>query len=204
MSCPTAAALSCQAQQQSNQVATPLSNCMLYLLVVAAAADRHQLLLLAVCWCLVCRPAPAELQHLQLRLHGVISNQLQLLLRRCCLTMTTKLLEYSGLIVNYGCLALAVFGGWWAGAAEQGPGGVAARVSLASFYLLTLVYSYTQVRAGCVWLWAGMVDVCIKCRGGAEGRSGSGCGYGPGQQRQEGSSMAGGAVWKPPPVLRHA
>jgi hypothetical protein len=60
--------------------------------------------------------------------------------------MTTKLLEYSGLIVNYGCLALAVFGGWWAGAAEQGAGGLAARVSLASFYLLTLVYSYTQVR----------------------------------------------------------
>ena len=53
-------------------------------------------------------------------------------------------LEYSGAMLNYGCLAAAVFGGAWADAGGS-PGGLAGRVSVASFYLLMLVYSFTQV-----------------------------------------------------------
>ena len=64
--------------------------------------------------------------------------------RHFLLALSTKGLEYGGALLNYACLAAAVFGGAWADAGAS-PGGLAGRVSLASFYLLMLVYSFTQV-----------------------------------------------------------
>jgi hypothetical protein len=90
------------------------------------------------------RSAPVEHSHLELSLSKVLTSQGRLLMRRAALTAATKLLEYGGLVVNFGCLAAAVFGGAWE--ADRGtPGGMAAKVSVASFYLLTLIYSFTQV-----------------------------------------------------------
>ena len=60
------------------------------------------------------------------------------------LTATSRLLEYGGLVVNFGCLAVAVFSGAWSGAG-QSAGDIASKVSVASFYLLTLIYNFTQV-----------------------------------------------------------
>eukprot|EP00775_Hariotina_reticulata_P011726 gene11726-11870_t len=60
---------------------------------------------------------------------------------------STKCLEYGGLVVNFVCLAAAVFGGTWQQDEQGSPGsagGMAARVSMASFYLLTLINSFTQ------------------------------------------------------------
>lgn len=86
-----------------------------------------------------------EQRHLERSLSHVLACQGRLLLRRAALTAATKLLEYGGLVVNFGCLAAAVFGGGWE-ADRASPGGLAAKVSVASFYLLTLIYSFTQVR----------------------------------------------------------
>jgi hypothetical protein len=86
-----------------------------------------------------------EQQQLELSLSKVLACQGKLLLRRAALTAATKLLEYGGLVVNFGCLAYAVFSGAWE-ADRATPGGMAAKVSVASFYLLTLIYSFTQVR----------------------------------------------------------
>jgi hypothetical protein len=85
-----------------------------------------------------------EHSHLQLSLSKVLACQGKLLLHRAALTAATKLLEYGGLVVNFGCLAVAVFGGAWE-ADRATAGGMAAKVSVASFYLLTLIYSFTQV-----------------------------------------------------------
>lgn len=92
-----------------------------------------------------CRAAHLERRELDGRLASVLACQGRLVLRRAALSVATKLLEYGGLIVNFGCVAAAVFGGAWAGAAGSA-GGLAARVSVASFYLLTLINSLTQVR----------------------------------------------------------
>jgi hypothetical protein len=92
-----------------------------------------------------CRSALVEQQQLELSLSKVLACQGKLLLRRTALTAATKLLEYGGLVVNFGCLAYAVFSGAWE-ADRATPGGMAAKVSVASFYLLTLIYSFTQVR----------------------------------------------------------
>jgi hypothetical protein len=57
-------------------------------------------------------------------------------------------------MLNYACLALAVFGGAWGPAGGGGSaGGRAGQISMASFYLLMLIYSFTQVgaRAGLAW-----------------------------------------------------
>lgn len=87
---------------------------------------------------------PLEHQHLTQQLALVLACQGRLLLRRAVLTSVTKVLEYGGLIVNFGCLAAAVFSGVW-DSERADPGGIAAKVSVASFYLLTLIYSFTQV-----------------------------------------------------------
>ena len=67
-----------------------------------------------------------------------------LMLRRAVVTATSRLLDYGGLVVNFGCLAAAVFGGAWSGPG-QSAGDLASKVSIASFYLLTLVYNFSQV-----------------------------------------------------------
>jgi hypothetical protein len=82
----------------------------------------------------------------------VLACQGRLLLRRAVLTASSRLLEYGGLLVNFGCLAAAVFSGAWA-AEGQSAGDLASRVSMASFYLLTLIYNFTQVRACVVGVW---------------------------------------------------
>jgi hypothetical protein len=92
----------------------------------------------------LCRGQQAELQHLQQQLDVALRNQGKLVLRRTALAAVTKFLDYVGCLVNYACIALAVFAGQWASAADT-PGGIAAKVSVSSFYLLTLVYSFTQV-----------------------------------------------------------
>lgn len=70
------------------------------------------------------------------------------MLRRAVLTATSRLLEYGGLVVNFGCLAAAVFSGAWSGPG-QSAGDIASKVSIASFYLLTLIYNFSQVRQVC-------------------------------------------------------
>jgi hypothetical protein len=66
------------------------------------------------------------------------------MLRHAVLTATSRLLDYGGLVVNFGCLAAAVFGGAWSGPG-QSAGDIASKVSIASFYLLTLIYNFSQV-----------------------------------------------------------
>jgi hypothetical protein len=78
----------------------------------------------------------------------LLVNQGHLVFRRLLLAAVTKCLEYTGALVNFGCLAVAVFGGAWKDVADKTPGGMAAQVSLGSFYLLTLIYSFTQVSEG--------------------------------------------------------
>lgn len=88
-----------------------------------------------------------EQQQLELQLSQVLVCQGRLVLRRALLTGATKLLEYGGLVVNFACLSVAVFSGAWQ-ADRATAGGIAAKVSMASFYLLTLIYSFTQASAG--------------------------------------------------------
>lgn len=93
------------------------------------------------------RSTPTEQHHLALQFSTVLACQGRLLLRRAILTTATKLLEYGGLIVNFGCLAAVVFSGAW-DSERSTAGGIAGKVSVASFYLLTLIYSFTQVTSG--------------------------------------------------------
>lgn len=103
-----------------------------------------------------------EQQHLEGQLSRVLICQGRLMLRHAVLTATSRLLEYGGLVVNFGCLAAAVFSGAWSGAG-QSAGDIASKVSVASFYLLTLIYNFSQARLlvclwvrvwGCAWRWA--------------------------------------------------
>jgi ABC-type uncharacterized transport system fused permease/ATPase subunit len=105
--------------------------------------------------------APAELAALDARLAAVLSAEGRLIPARWALAAATRLIDYAGALLNYACVAAAVFG--FAGAAfaasgggdgagggdapspSSSPGDVAQRVSVASFYLLTLIYSFTQV-----------------------------------------------------------
>lgn len=87
-----------------------------------------------------------EQQFLEGQLSGVLVCQGRLMLRRAVLAATSRLLEYGGLVVNFGCLATAVFSGAWSGQG-QSAGDIASKVSVASFYLLTLIYNFTQVCA---------------------------------------------------------
>lgn len=97
--------------------------------------------------------APAELAALDARLAAVLSAEGRLIPARWALAAATRLIDYAGALLNYACVAAAVFG--FAGAAFSGggdgggddassssssssPGDVAQRVSVASFYLLTL------------------------------------------------------------------
>jgi hypothetical protein len=104
------------------------------------------------------RSAAEEQQQLEQQLCPVLTWQGRLVLRSAALKASTKLLEYGGLVVNFVCLAAAVFGGTWqqGGGSSDSAGGMAARVSMASFYLLTLINSFTQV---CLAIGA-LVDVC--------------------------------------------
>lgn len=89
------------------------------------------------------RAGGAELSQLDSKLAAALDNQRRLVLRHFVLSLVTKALEYGGAMLNYACLALAVFGGAWDG--DGSPGGRAGRISVASFYLLMLIYSFTQV-----------------------------------------------------------
>ena len=95
-----------------------------------------------------CSPAPAESAAMSSTISSLLVNQGQLVFKRLLLAALTKTLEYTGALVNFGCLAVAVFGGAWKDVADKTPGGMAAQVSLGSFYLLTLIYSFTQVWMG--------------------------------------------------------
>jgi hypothetical protein len=90
------------------------------------------------------RSEPLEQVHLETQLSRVLICQGRLMLRRAVVTATSRLLDYGGLVVNFGCLAAAVFGGAWSGPG-QSAGDLASKVSIASFYLLTLVYNFSQV-----------------------------------------------------------
>jgi hypothetical protein len=92
------------------------------------------------------RAGGAELAQLDSKLSAALDNQRRLVLRHFVLSLVTKALEYGGAMLNYGCLALAVFGGAWDG--DGSAGGRAGRISVASFYLLMLIYSFTQVGVG--------------------------------------------------------
>jgi ABC-type uncharacterized transport system fused permease/ATPase subunit len=112
-------------------------------------------------------PLPAaELAALDGQLRAVLRAEGRLIPARWALAAATRLVDYGGALLNYACIAAAVFG-VFAGAAFSGGGGgggeqgggkdsgggaeppsagdVAQRVSVASFYLLTLIYSFTQV-----------------------------------------------------------
>lgn len=92
-----------------------------------------------------CRSSATELKHLSHQLQHVLHNQGLLIIRHLALSATTKCLEYGGVVVNFGCVAVAVFSGLW-DHTRATPGGLAAQISIGSFYLLTLIYSFTQVR----------------------------------------------------------
>lgn len=85
------------------------------------------------------------MSHLDANLAATLANQRRLIWRHMTLSLITKALEYGGSMINYLCLGLAVFGGAWGD--EGGSAGArAGRISVASFYLLMLIYSFTQVR----------------------------------------------------------
>eukprot|EP01026_Neomeris_dumetosa_P001913 TRINITY_DN1049_c0_g1_i5.p1 TRINITY_DN1049_c0_g1~~TRINITY_DN1049_c0_g1_i5.p1 ORF type:complete len:830 (-),score=95.28 TRINITY_DN1049_c0_g1_i5:72-2561(-) len=81
-----------------------------------------------------------ELEHLDGLLQYTLSNQYRIVMWTWLLIALTKMLEYTGSTLNYVCIALAVFGGVWStfDSAE-----LAQKISNASFYTLTLIYTFT-------------------------------------------------------------
>ncbi len=124
----------------------------------------HMCLYLFCCGTNCCRSSQLEEAQLCATLGVVLAAQARLVLARTALFLSSRFIDYGGLLVNYCCIAAAVYGagGWqqqaggWqqqAGGWQQqaggssGGGALASRVAVASFYLLTLINSLTQARA---------------------------------------------------------
>jgi ABC-type multidrug transport system fused ATPase/permease subunit len=101
--------------------------------------------------------------------------------RRAAVGAATAVLDYSGALVNYGCIAAAVFGPLGGAAWRDGDGGagVADRVARASFYLLSLINALTSVldlaRQGAEVAGLGLrVGQLLAALGGGDGSDSSG------------------------------
>eukprot|EP01025_Chloroclados_australasicus_P028012 TRINITY_DN2771_c0_g4_i1.p1 TRINITY_DN2771_c0_g4~~TRINITY_DN2771_c0_g4_i1.p1 ORF type:complete len:820 (+),score=47.07 TRINITY_DN2771_c0_g4_i1:97-2556(+) len=83
-----------------------------------------------------------ELSNINMELNNAIINQRKIVMWSWLLGAITKTLDYTGATLNYVCLALVVFGAVWSGldSAE-----LASKISNASFYTLTLIYTFTRL-----------------------------------------------------------
>jgi hypothetical protein len=110
----------------------------------------HMCLYLFCCGTNCCRSSQLEEAQLCATLGVVLAAQARLVLARTALFLSSRFIDYGGLLVNYCCIAAAVYGagGWQQQAGgSSGGGALASRVAVASFYLLTLINSLTQARA---------------------------------------------------------
>ncbi|GAQ88416.1 ABC transporter D family member 4 [Klebsormidium nitens] len=89
--------------------------------------------------------SPVERTALNLDLNHVLTNQRSLVIRHTILELGSKAYDYSGSILNYAILALPIFVGIYGKGAEVDKGAIAQLVSNASFAILTLIYSFTQL-----------------------------------------------------------
>lgn len=84
----------------------------------------------------------AELAALNATLAPVLRNQKKVVRRRALVTATSRTSDYAGALLNYGLVAAVVF----SGASEATSAGKMAEfVSNASYFTLSLIYSFTQV-----------------------------------------------------------
>ena len=90
------------------------------------------------------RGGGAELEALDGALTGVLRNQRRVMAWRAALTGATRLTDYSGALLNYILVAAVVFYGSGGGGGGSG-GEIAQFVSNASFFTLTLIYTFTEV-----------------------------------------------------------
>lgn len=89
--------------------------------------------------------SPVERTALNLDLNHVLTNQRSLVIRHTILELGSKVYDYSGSILNYAILALPIFVGIYGKGTEVDKGAIAQLVSNASFAVLTLIYSFTQL-----------------------------------------------------------
>lgn len=92
-----------------------------------------------------CASADCPATDLPSNLHSVLINRAQIVLFDTLLTFTMRGLDYSGTLLNYGLIAVAVFVTGFGSPDGTSSGEKAALVSKASFYLLTLVWSFSQL-----------------------------------------------------------
>lgn len=78
-------------------------------------------------------------------LGSVLINRAQIVLFDTLLTLIMRGLDYSGSLLNYGLIAVAVFITGFGSPEGSSSGTKAALVSKGSFYMLTLVYSFSQL-----------------------------------------------------------
>lgn len=84
----------------------------------------------------------AELAALNATLAPVLSNQKRVVYCRALVTATSRTADYAGALLNYGLVAMVVF----SGATEASSAGKMAEfVSNASYFTLSLIYSFTQI-----------------------------------------------------------
>jgi hypothetical protein len=84
----------------------------------------------------------AELAALNATLAPVLNNQKRVVYRRALVTATSRTADYAGALLNYGLVAMVVF----SGATEASSAGKMAEfVSNASYFTLSLIYSFTQI-----------------------------------------------------------
>ncbi len=141
-----------------------------------------------------------EHAHLDGQLRRLLATQRALILRRFALSLATKALDYTGALLNYACLAAAVFSGAWQ-QERASPGGIAQKVSVGSFYLLTLIYSFTQIldlagHASDLVGLAARVGQMVEALEGLDGlydAQSSHCSGSNGSGRDSGSSGRGGS-----------
>ena len=165
------------------------------------------------------RGGAAERRALDARFEAAYGVQRALVWRRLALRLLTGALDYGGALLNYCCLAAAVFGGAWdadggdgggggsggGGGGGSSAGGRAARVSVASFYLLMLVNALTQVLdladraadlAGAAARVSELLEFC-----GDGGGSGGDSGRDGGRGRKDGGGCGtSSAAPAPPPA----
>jgi hypothetical protein len=75
----------------------------------------------------------------------VLTNQRALVIRHTILELGSKAYDYMGSILNYAILAIPIFVGIYGKGGPVDKGAVAQLVSNASFAVLTLIYSFTQL-----------------------------------------------------------
>ncbi|GMH33772.1 hypothetical protein BSKO_01606 [Bryopsis sp. KO-2023] len=85
-----------------------------------------------------------ELLNLQKKLKTVLTYQRKVVMRRWLLGFAVTLLDYWGVLLTYLCVGSIIFTGGFSD--EKTSGDVAKRISNTSFFLMTLIYSFSQVQ----------------------------------------------------------